>query len=110
MKTAELTLDQLDYWVAKAQSIDVWYPRDGEDLVYIAAPSLPPRKWKPTRYWSQGGPLIEQARIDLNWDVEGNHQWSASVEPDILAQGRTALEAAMRAFVTARFGAELNAA
>ncbi|MCK9532122.1 MAG: DUF2591 domain-containing protein [Gammaproteobacteria bacterium] len=108
MKVSDLTLDQLDYWVARARRINAWYPEGANELVYVAGPNVPPRKWKPTRYWSQGGPLIEEARIDINWDVEGTGEWSASVEPDILLRGATALEAAMRAYVCKVFGPEVG--
>jgi hypothetical protein len=108
MKVSELTSDQIDYWVAKARQVNAWYPEGGNELFYVAAANVPPRKWKPTRYWSQGGPLIEEARIDLNWDVEGTGEWSASIDPDILARGATALEAAMRAYVQKAFGPEVG--
>lgn len=108
MKVSELTLDQLDYWVARARGIEVWYPKDANHLVYVANPKLPPRKWSPTRFWSQGGPILEEARTDLNWNTEGNELWSASVEPDVLTQGATVLEAAMRAYVVSRFGPEVG--
>lgn len=108
MKVSELTLEQLDYWVARAKGIDVFYPKGGNELSYLPAPSLPARRWNPTRFWSQGGPLIEEAKIDLNWDTEGTRQWSASCDPDILTQGSSALEAAMRAYIVARLGAEVG--
>lgn len=108
MNVSELTLDRLDYWVAKARNVHAWYPEGSSELFYIASPSLPARQWRPTRFWSQGGPLIEEARIDLNWDVEGDNSWSASIEPDILARGDTALEAAMRAFVIKTFGNDVG--
>ncbi|MDD3519404.1 MAG: DUF2591 family protein [Chromatiales bacterium] len=107
MQVSELSADQLDYWVARARGIDTYYPEGSNELTYVAAPSLPPRRWCPTRFWSQGGPIIEEARIDLNWDTEGHKQWSASMEPDVLAQGNTPLEAAMRAFVMARMGTDV---
>lgn len=107
MQVSQLNLDQLDYWVARAANIAVSYSEEGE-LVYIANPKLPPRKWTPTRFWSQGGPLIEAKKIDVNWDTEGTGHWSASCEPDILATGDTPLEAAMRTFVIAKFGNEVD--
>lgn len=107
MKFSSLSLDQIDYWVARARGIDVYYPKGSDVLTYVAAPSLPPRKWNPTRFWSQGGPIIEEARIDLNWDTEGDRAWSASIEPDVLAEGESVLEAAMRAYVISRFGEEV---
>ncbi len=108
MRVTELTLDQLDEWVARAQGVSVY--REGDVLVYVASPRMPPRRWSPTRFWSQGGPLIESARMDLNWDTEGNGRWFASLAPDVLTEGETILEAAMRAIVAARFGEELPGA
>lgn len=108
MHINDLTLEQLDYWVARAKDMEVESSADG--YTYRAHPSLPPRKWAPSRYWSQGGPIIEEARIDLNWDWEQSSEWTASMEPEINAQGSSALVAAMRAYVLAKVGEELNAA
>jgi hypothetical protein len=106
MRVAELTLAELDAWVARARGLNTW-PGENGDVMYVPSPRLPPRKWSPTRLWSQGGPIIEEAHIDLNWDTEGTQQWSASIEPDVLVDGRSILEAAMRAYVIARFGDHL---
>lgn len=107
MKASELEGAQLDQWVAKARGVETFTGDDGA-LYYHPGHNLPPRKWNPSRYWSQGGPLLEEYRIDLNWDTEGTQEWSASCEPDILAHGKSVLEAALRAVVTAKFGEELN--
>lgn len=107
MHVSELTLEQLDEWVARAQGLETWH--ENGDLMYTPNPRLPPRKWSPTRFWSQGGPIIEAAHIDLNWDTESDGCWSASMEPDVLAEGDSVLSAAMRAFVMARFGQEVDA-
>jgi hypothetical protein len=108
MKTSELEGVRLDEWVARARGLEIVAGQDGSPH-YHPGHNLPPRKWSPSRYWSQGGPLLEEYRIDLNWDTEGTQEWAASCEPDILAHGKTVLEAAMRAVVMARFGDELNA-
>ena len=107
MKVRELEGDRLDFWVARARGLATFNGENGE-LLYHPGHNLPPRKWNPSRYWSQGGPLLEEHHIDLNWDTEGTREWSASIEPDILAQGRTVLEAAMRAFVILKFGEEIQ--
>lgn len=107
MKVSELEGPALDEWVARARGVELHSGEDGA-LYYHPGHNLPPRKWNPCRYWSQGGPLIEEYRIDLNWDTEGTQEWSASCEPAILAHGKTVLEAAMRAVVMTRFGQELN--
>lgn len=107
MKVSELHDTQLDHWVARGKELEL---KQGDDGLWYYQPghNLPPRRWNPSRYWSQGGPLIEQYHIDLNWDTEGNQQWSASIEPDILAQGKDVLEAAMRAYVMLMFGEEVH--
>lgn len=105
MQAAHINGVQLDHWVAKARGIPAFH-QDGE-LLYSPGHNLPPRKWTPTRYWSQGGPIIEEQKIDLNWDTEGTLEWSASIDPDILAHGSSVLEAAMRAYVISVFGPEL---
>ncbi len=107
MKVSELTNPQLDHWVARGLELELVTGEDGHEY-YHPGHNLPPRRWNPSRYWSQGGPLLEQYHIDLNWDTEGSQQWSASIDPDILAEGRTVLEAAMRAFVMLMFGDEVH--
>lgn len=104
MKVDQLNLDQLDYWVAKARNIDLCPAADGQGYVYTPHPDMAPRRWAPSKFWSQGGPIIEEAHIDLNWDWETSKEWTASMEPDINMQGKTILEAAMKAFITSQLG------
>lgn len=108
MKVTSLTQDQLDFWVAKARSIELSAAPDGKGYLYIPHPSIAPRQWAPTRLWSQGGPIIEEAKIDLNWDWEESAEWTASIEPDINTQGKTVLEAAMSAYVISKLGEEVE--
>ncbi len=105
MQTDQLSGDQLDYWVARARGLELM--QQNGNWLYHPGHKLPPRQWQPTRYWSQGGPIIEELKIDLNWDTEGTQEWSASIEPDILAHGSSVLEASMRAYVTAVLGTTL---
>jgi len=90
---------QLDILVAEAIGMDVFYPENIDKLNYIPRPGMTAREWAPSRFWSQGGPLIEQYKIDLNWAWEETGEWTASIEPGINTQGNTLLEAAMRALV-----------
>lgn len=108
MRVREMSLAQLDYWVARVQNIQVTVAQNGDGLLYTPHPSLAPRQWAPTRYWSQGGPIIEQSHIDLNWDWEHSQEWTASLEPDINAQGKSVLEAAMRAYIVAKLGENID--
>ena len=107
MLVSELTAEQLDHWVSRAQGLETFNGEDGH-LYYPPGHELPPRRWNPSRFWSQGGPIIEENRIDLNWDTEGTHEWSASIDPDVLAHGKSVLETAMRAFVTLKFGEQVD--
>ncbi len=109
MKTSELSGPLLDYWVARAKGIETFRSERGE-LCYVAAPGVPPRAWAPSRFWSQAGPIIEEAKVELNWEWEGNDEWTASVAPQTNCQGGSALEAAMRAFVESRLGPNVNEA
>jgi len=90
---------KLDILVAEAIGINVFFPENQDKLSYLPRKGSPPREWAPSRFWSQGGPLIEKYKIDLNWGWEENNEWTASVEPEINAQGKTVLEAAMRALI-----------
>ena len=54
--------------------------------------------------WSQGGPIIERESIDLM--KVGVTQWRADCGPAVT--GPTPLIAAMRAFVTKKFGVEIE--
>ncbi len=90
---------KLDILVAEALAIEVFYPDEQDKLCYIPRAGMIAREWSPSRFWSQGGPLIEQYKIDLNWAWEEMQEWTASIEPDINIQGSSVLEAAMRALV-----------
>jgi hypothetical protein len=93
--------DDLDRLVAAVRGIPLLASEDGRPW-YQPGHKLPPRRWNPSGFWSQGGPIIEETHIDLNWDQEGDGQWSASIDPDILVTGATLLEAAMRAYILAK--------
>ena len=108
MKVNELRAEQLDYWVAKAKGLEVFYPEGSDAPHYLPNPQVGPRTRAPSRFWSQAGPIIEEEKIDLNWEWEGLTEWTASLAPDINAQGSTVLEAAMRAYVTAKLGEEVT--
>ena len=95
----QLNSVKLDILVAEAVGIEVFYPDNHNQLSYIPRSGMPAREWAPTRFWSQGGPLIELYKMDLNWGWEELSEWTASIEPNINVQGSTVLEAAMRALV-----------
>jgi hypothetical protein len=109
MKTAELTGAQLDYWVAKAESVPV-YPDSLEGEMWHGN-----REYRPSRDWSVAGPIIERERIKIWPQHDGT--WAAQT-PQLQVQskqdvpwwigfGITPMIAAMRAFVASKFGDEV---
>lgn len=105
----------LDYLVAKAQGW-VDYPTDsfGADRYWFTDPDKAPfcqyiekRGYHPSKVWSQAGPLIERALIDLLYMGDGvsEHYWRAEAIGGYTAsEGPTPLIAAMRCFVAYKLG------
>ena len=107
MKTSELTGALLDYWVARAERVEVtvgsYY---GEKIIYHAP--FEGRVYDPSANWATGGPIIEREEISL---LPG--PWSAQVfdETGLISwegRGPTPLVAAMRAYVASKFGDEVQ--
>lgn len=110
MKTSELTGALLDYWVARAEGIahkDIFWREHGDFWTwghdYGYAPSTD---------WAQGGPIIERARITIAWQpMKG--EWMAGMTSATMlefrwcGQAEAPMVAAMRAYVTSKFGAEV---
>ncbi|WP_314439464.1 phage protein NinX family protein [Massilia timonae] len=120
MRTAELTGELLDYWVArangwtfgpqhKALECDVWRDADGQIVG-----TIPASAYRPSTDWALGGPIIERERLII---AAGNNYWAAiDTNPangliyEICEVGRhgctgpTPLVAAMRVYVASKFG------
>jgi hypothetical protein len=110
MKVSELTIPQLNRWVAKALgweqrlwgAIPVWFdPNDeGRYRCHVS-------QWNPSAIWSQGGAIVERDKITLE---PSNHKWYACYGPRdtepmwVWEEGDTALIAAMRCVVVSKFG------
>lgn len=104
MKTADLIGAQLDLWVAKAERVD---PSVDEQLKYM-----------PSTNWEQAGPIIEREGIHMapmpakgsTWCAiaVGRLQDRANATPGPWIEGPTPLVAAMRAYVVARFGTDIQ--
>ena len=106
MKTSALIGPALDWAVAKIESgIE---PEYFNGSVWITTGGFFARVrrnvFEPSTKWSQGGPIIERESIDLM--KVGITQWRADCGPAVT--GPTPLIAAMRAFVTKKFGAEIE--
>jgi len=109
---SDLTLEELDYFVARAEGI--MYMRDthgqvleiGEDKrLFIKTKDLRMFAYQPTRNWRQGGPIIEKHNISLQ---KLGSRWVADIDRDATATGNHALSAAMRALVRLKFGDKVD--
>lgn len=112
MKVSELTGAQLDLWVARADGrVLPFIHRDGrcwenlesqmrEDGTFTPHAAI----FEPSSDWRAGGPIIERERIELRSFGEtwvGNLLRPHGV---FSCASRTALVAAMRAFVASKYG------
>ena len=116
MKTNELTGAALDWAVARCEEGEAlaegWHPHFapyGGELRLRATP------YAPSTDWSQGGPIIEREKIDIQcWDAH-SMPWKASIDGDTDAgialyveYGLTPLIAAMRCYVASKLGDDIN--
>lgn len=126
-KTSELTGALLDAAVAKAAGMSfevvpqkVWGDGSGITIVSASPACMVNHAYfEPSMSWADGGPIIERERIGTSWDYRSVPMaaWEAEFEHDAFedggatrtwAYGETPLMAAMRAFVTAKLGAEVD--
>ena len=120
MKVSELKGSQLDYWVAKAEGyalelyLSGYRMRNSENEVAgFIGPAL---LWNyaPSRDWSQGGPIIEREQFAIipvmggTWCAERNVPTGGDDYEVSVSHGGTPLIAAMRCYVTSRFGEEVG--
>jgi hypothetical protein len=118
MRVAELTGSQLDRWVARANGwtfgpphkiheFDVW--RDAEGKI---TGTIPAQAYEPSKNWDQGGPILEQIsriRIHRNGDSYAVQTFlDVGGALPIYGYGETILIAAMRCYVTSKFGSEVQ--
>lgn len=103
--TPDLTYAALDWAVAKCvgENMDYWFEKftGGAD-----------RRALLTKYstnWSQGGPIIEREKYNLNYDVsQAPDVWQADDGVDNVGNGPTPLIAAMRCYVASKLGDEVD--
>ena len=125
IKTSELTGAALDWAVAKAEGKDFFIEGKavlsfcpGADIPGV--PYFDREYWMPSVKWSQGGPILERERIELQWHITPEHrsgEWFAVTEylsaDDALYRygadsGPTPLIAAMRCYVASKLGDEVE--
>ncbi len=93
MKVSELEGSDLDLWVARAGG----HPKGRQN--YVAYSTV----------WAVGGPIIEREGIKLKDGMF--EKWRADLKTPYYKygmEGPTALIAAMRTFVSSRFGVEVD--
>jgi len=108
IKTLELIDITLDWAVCEATGLLAAYPRVREDFA-LQWSSTGNRHLHPSTDWSQGGPIIEREKIGSLHEARG--VWSASTkweDPAKVFYGKTKLIAAMRCYVAAKLGDELE--
>jgi len=97
MKTSELTDRALGWAVAKCEA---------EPRRYISDLDWDITGFNPTTNWSQGGPIIERERININDD--GGDEWKGDDSIGHWGYGPTPLIAAMRCYVASKLGDEVE--
>jgi hypothetical protein len=112
MQVADLNGTQLDYWVAKAEGIEVKYSTTVEQWRVMG--ELTEIWWSPHFNWSQAGPIIEREgigffRAQSPGPEYGDEAWAASDVHDASTyRGGTPLIAAMRAYIASKYGNEVS--
>lgn len=119
-KTDELDGDFLDSAVAQALGLAA-IPGQPNGYFYWDSPTNGASSgfFNPSRSWDHGGPIIERERIDISAPEEWaeDERWYAGMYQgrDAMhshmaheSRGYTPLIAAMRAFVSSKFGSEVD--
>lgn len=108
MKVSELEGIWLDYWVAKAEGYPLSCDWNQEEFILVGAGEGddPLKHYAPSTCWQDGGPIIERKRINLGALTKG---WKAFICNRMIydGEGKTPLIAAMRCYVTMKFGDEV---
>ena len=110
IKTTELQRAALNWAVAKCegQGAGDWWLRNwlspNQDIRLVMQIS-----YSPSINWSQGGPIIEREKINLEW----SRLWDGWLAPDkrnaaTSFLGPTPLIAAMRCYVASKLGDEVD--
>jgi hypothetical protein len=95
MKTDDLTGAALDWAVAMA---------DGVKVIVLDKQIVWPEDYEPSARWAVGGPIIEREKIATAWHITRWVAWRGVIEHP----GPTPLIAAMRCFVAAKLGDDID--
>jgi Protein of unknown function (DUF2591) len=103
-KVAELEGAELDYWVAKAECVSRVEISYGECLIYWPDDSPLKYPYHASSDWAIAGPIIEQEKMSSSYEKTcGKVQWKI-VGDNGIGRGESLLIAAMRCYVTSKFG------
>jgi hypothetical protein len=116
VKVSELSGAVLDYWVALAESWPNLHWSDGSLMTENEWLLNHNVAYGPSQSWACGGPIIEREGIE--WERQSSDDgmeigWTASIQQTAKnpmppwAWGETQLVAAMRAYVSSKFGEEV---
>lgn len=114
VKTADLIGPALDWAVAEclgATRIQL-YEYNGRRMIRVSLPEDIHAPWEPSRYWGQGGPLIQRECLDVrvfaeHGALDGGPYWISERHPAV-GHGPTPLIAACRCLVASRLGDEVD--
>ena len=118
IKTADLIGPALDWAVAEcleATRIQL-YEYNGRRMIRVSLPEGIHAPWEPSRYWGQGGPIIEREMINVKSNLARmreypEYDWLSDCPEKRICvsfSGPTPLIAAMRCFVASRLGDEVD--
>jgi hypothetical protein len=96
MKTDDLTGAALDWAVAKCEGV---INGDDLDVGFVLEGA-----YLPSTDWEQGGPIIEREKIATAWHITRWVAWRGVIEHP----GPTPLIAAMRCYVAAKLGDDIE--
>ena len=115
IKVSTLAGPQLDYWVAKAEGKEVLIAGGMAQILYRVEQGVECYQvYSPSTDWSQGGPIIERERYSFATigtgmpDENGNKPIVCIGRESKATEGKTHLVAAMRCYVTSKFGEEVD--
>jgi hypothetical protein len=103
MKTAELTGSALNWAVAKCEGIELEHSKIFGGIGRLTLDRI--HIYEPSINWSQGGPIIERAQMELY--VHATAGWTATIRSN-KERGFTPLSAAMRCYVANKLGGEVD--
>ena len=116
IKVSELEGAELDFWVANAEGFSRTVTPHGSSGVWVSKgfDGFPRRKLpKYSSVWNKGGPILEREGIEMSRRIAsesaGSYVWLAQhPKRQGWKRGAIPLIAAMRAYVSSRYGEEVT--